>query len=41
MTILSIITYANDYDLIIINKDADNKYTILDRPFGLFMESVW
>jgi len=40
MTILSIITYTNDNDLIIRNKDAENKYTILDTPFRLFMESV-
>jgi len=39
MTVLSIITYANEYNLIIRNNDAENKYTILDTPFGLFMES--
>jgi len=38
MTALSIKTYANEYNLIIRNKDAENKYTILDTPFGLFME---
>jgi hypothetical protein len=39
MTILSIITYANEYNLISINKVNKNKYTLLDT-FGLFTESV-
>jgi hypothetical protein len=39
MTVLSVITYANEHNLIIRNKDAENKYTILDTSFGLFMES--
>jgi hypothetical protein len=40
MTVLSIITYVNEYNLIITNKDAQNKSTILDTLFGLFMECV-
>jgi hypothetical protein len=39
-TVLSIITYRNEMNLISRNKDAENKSTILDKQFGLFMESV-
>jgi hypothetical protein len=40
MTVTSIITYANEYNLIVKNKNAENKYTILDTSFGFFMETV-